>query len=83
MSDIDITLRLPEDLVEKARAKGILSNERIARFLQAEVERIEAWQALNQSMEPVRQAFRADHPDMTEDDVTEMIHDLLHTTVET
>ncbi len=78
MSDIDITLRLPEELVEKARANGILNNERIARLLQAEVERIETWRALNAAMEPARQAFRADHPGMTDDDVTDMIHDLLH-----
>jgi hypothetical protein len=78
MRKIDVTLQLPEALVEKARANGLLSNERIAMLLQSEVERIESWQALNTTLEPVRAAFRADHPDMTDEDVIDMVYDIMH-----
>jgi hypothetical protein len=77
MTDVDVTLRLPESLVEKARAQGVLRNERIARLLAAEVERVETWTRLNRTLAPAREAFRADHPDMTEDDMTAMLNDLI------
>ncbi|MBZ0277938.1 MAG: hypothetical protein K8I60_17455 [Anaerolineae bacterium] len=77
MSDVDVMLRLPETLVEKARAQGLLDNERIARLLTAEIERVEAWQRLDQSLESVRAAFRTDYPDMDEDDVANMLNDLI------
>ena len=78
MSDVDITLTLPEALVEKARAQGVLNSERIALLLEAEIERMERWNSLDQSLEAVRAAFRADHPDMTEDEVIAMINDTVH-----
>jgi|GEM_PF-4210603 len=37
MSDISITLHLPEDLVREARALGMLSDEHIAALLRAEI----------------------------------------------
>ena len=39
MSDIDVTLRLPEDLVEQAQEAGILTDQQVAQLLQAELER--------------------------------------------
>lgn len=77
MSNIDVTLHLPEDLVARAQAQGILSNERIAAFLQSELERLEAWKTLDQTLDPIREDFRADHPDMTEDDVLNMMSDIV------
>ena len=77
MSDIDVTLRLPEALVAQARAQGVLNNERIAAFLQAELERIETWKTLNQTLDPIREDFRADHPEMSEDDVLDMLSDIV------
>jgi hypothetical protein len=78
MSDIDITLSLPEELVEKARAQGVLNNQRIALLIQAEIERMEGWRRLDQTLEPVREAFRADHEGMTEDEIMAMINDTVH-----
>lgn len=77
MSHIDVTLHLPEDLVTRAKAQGVLSNERIAAFLQAELERIETWKTLDQTLDPIREDFRADHPDMTEADVLELMSDIV------
>lgn len=77
MNNIDVTLHLPEDLVTRAKAQGVLSDERIAAFLQAELERIETWKALDQTLDPIREDFRADHPDMTEADVLELMSDIV------
>lgn len=77
MSDVDVTLRLPETLVEKARAQGLLNDERIARLLTAEIERVETWHGLDQALEPTRKAFRADHPEMSEDDAAAMLSDII------
>jgi hypothetical protein len=41
MSDIDVTLRLPEDLVEQAQEAGILTYKQIAQLLHAELERLQ------------------------------------------
>ncbi len=78
MTDVDVTLRLPEKLVEKARAQGVLSDERVALLLEAEIERMEGWHSLDHSLDAVREAFRADHAGMSEDEVTAMINDVVH-----
>jgi len=36
---MDITLNLPEDLINRARAAGLLTDERIAELIQAELDR--------------------------------------------
>jgi hypothetical protein len=41
MSDIEITIKLPEDLVREARASELLTGEKIAELLQAELDRRE------------------------------------------
>jgi hypothetical protein len=63
MSDVDVTLRLPEELVEKARAQGVLNDKRIALLLEAEIERMEGWKSLDQSLEAARESFRATQAD--------------------
>lgn len=77
MSTIDVTLHLPEDLVTRAKAQGVLNSERIAAFLMSELERLETWKTLDQILDPIREDFRADHPDMTEDDVLELMSDMV------
>ena len=77
MGDIDITVRLPETLVEQAKAEGILDDARIARLIQAEIDRVNGWRALDNSLEPVRAAFRADHADLSEDDVIALVTDIV------
>jgi hypothetical protein len=39
MADVQITVRLPAELVEEADELGLLSDEMIAKLLQSEVER--------------------------------------------
>lgn len=77
MSDIDVTLRLPETLVEKARAQGLLDSDRLARLLAAEIERGEVWASLDRTLEPARAAFRADHPNMSEDEITALMNEII------
>lgn len=78
MNHVTVTVSLPSDLVERAREKGLLSDARMAQLLEAEVERIEQWRALNASLEPARTAFHAEHANMTEDEVIAMINDMVH-----
>lgn len=78
MTDLDITLRLPKGLVEKARANGMLTDDYITRLLQVELERVEAWRTLDQSFAPARAAFRADHADLDEDQVSALIDNIIH-----
>lgn len=60
MSDIDVTLCLAAHLVEQAQAKGILTNQRIAALIKAEMLPLQKWRNLDQSVEAARGAFRAD-----------------------
>lgn len=78
MSDVDITLSLPEELVEKARARGVLNSRRIASLLEAEIERMESWSELKEILKPAREAFRADHANLTEEEVVALIDDIVH-----
>jgi 2-hydroxychromene-2-carboxylate isomerase len=39
MATVDITLNLPEELVEQAKSAGVLTDERVAALLEAEIKR--------------------------------------------
>ncbi len=78
MTDVDVTLRLPEPLVEKARALGLLTPARMTRLLAAELSRMESWAALDTALQPARESFRADHADLSEDEVLAMLSDFVH-----
>ncbi|MCC7452241.1 MAG: hypothetical protein IT324_32875 [Anaerolineae bacterium] len=41
MNTVDVTLTLPEDLAERAKAAGILTSERLIAWLEKELERKE------------------------------------------
>jgi hypothetical protein len=77
MSDVDITVSLPEELVARARTEGILNDKRIALLLEAEMERIDRWRILDKELEPVRQAFRSEHSNLTEDEIMSLINDVV------
>ena len=78
MDTREITLNLPLELVERAREQGLLNSERIAALLEAEIERLNRWRSLDKSLEPVREAFRAEHANMSEDEMMAMLNELVH-----
>lgn len=78
MKEIDITLRLPEGLVDKARDYGILNVDHIARLLEAEIERLDRWQKLDSSLESACAEFKADHADLSEQEMMALIDDVVH-----
>ena len=78
MSNVDVIVSLPTELVERARSQGLLNDQRIARLLEAEIERIARWKNLDQSLEPVREAFRAEYAQMTDDEIMAMINEAVH-----
>ena len=51
---MNITLRLPEELIEQARAAGLLTDEQIAGLIQAELDRRQRRDALFADMESLR-----------------------------
>ncbi|MDX2162078.1 MAG: hypothetical protein SF162_12190 [bacterium] len=64
MSDVELTVILPEQMVEEARALGLLSNEALLRLIEAEIARLDheaemAWEASLHSM-PFAEAFHED-----------------------
>jgi hypothetical protein len=77
MSEIDITLKLPEELVSRARAQGVLNNARIARMLRAELDRVEMWDAIKKAAQPAREAFRREYTDLSEDEIISLINDIV------
>jgi hypothetical protein len=78
MSDIDITVSLPEELVARARTEGLLDDKRIALLLEAALERIDRWRTLDKQLEPLRDTFHAQYADMNEDEIMDMINDVVH-----
>lgn len=69
MTMIDITLHLPEELVNRAEAAGVLSDERIAALLEREIERQVHAERFAQTLSQLR----AVEPPLTEADVAEEI----------
>ncbi len=54
MSDVQITLVLPEELVNAAREEGLLTDERIAAWLESELDRRRALTALRRDVMKLR-----------------------------
>ena len=62
---MDITLKLPEQLVKQARAAGILTDERIASLIEAELERSRRKAALAADIERLHNL----QPPLTQEDI--------------
>jgi hypothetical protein len=66
---VDITLNLPEDLAARARAAGLLTDEQIARLLEAELEREARIQELADDM----RKLHALQPPLTQEEIDDEI----------
>jgi post-segregation antitoxin (ccd killing protein) len=54
MMNVQVTVDLPESLVEEARAAGLLNSERIAILLEQELKREAAWEQFSASAAEIR-----------------------------
>jgi len=73
MTDIDVTLTLNDALVDEAREYGLLTGERIAALLDAELKRVKAWRQFQQALEGIHAASRDHFGDLSEDEVMAMM----------
>ena len=65
MGNVDVVLSLPEELVARAKAEGLLDNARIAAWLEAELERHHRIRQLNEDI----QKMDAYEPTLTQDEI--------------
>jgi hypothetical protein len=65
MSNVDVILSLPEELVERAKSEGLLDDSRVAAWLEAELERR---QRIKQLREDV-QKLRSFEPPLTQEEI--------------
>jgi hypothetical protein len=78
MTSVNVTVELPESLVEQARAAGILSNERIAALLEMELAREAAWERLYQTAGIVRESASAEYGALSDDEVMQLVDEEIH-----
>jgi post-segregation antitoxin (ccd killing protein) len=80
MVGVLVTVELPKELEEKARAAGLLTSEKLAALIEAEVERQrqEAWERLSEAMDKVSASFRAKFGHLTDEEAQAMIDQWLH-----
>ena len=73
MSDVELVLKIPEELAKDARAIGLLTNEHIVSLLQSEVEQEKLRdEALKQMSETATQ-LRSMQPRLTLEEIQEEI----------
>lgn len=65
MDTIDVTLKLPEELVDRAKSAGLLTAEQIAELLMAELDRRERIKRLRANI----QKLHAVEPPLTQEEV--------------
>jgi F0F1-type ATP synthase membrane subunit b/b' len=72
---VTIILDLDRDIEQKARDAGLLASETITEWIKAELERKrqEAAQCVLETMNQVSASFRAEYPDLTEEEALAMI----------
>ena len=69
-STMDITLKLPEELVKRAQAAGILTDEQVAGWIEAELDRRQRREALFADLETLQNL----EPGLTPEEIeTELI----------
>ncbi len=71
MRNIDVTLSLPEDLVERAKSEGLLDDTRIVAWLEGELERRSHIKQLRRDV----QKLRSFEPSLTQDEIDTEIQD--------
>lgn len=65
MKNIDVTLSLPEDLVERTKSEGLLNDQRVADWLEKELDRQRKIKALREDL----QVLRSIEPPLTQDEL--------------
>lgn len=72
---VTIILDLDRDIEQKAREAGLLASEAITEWIKAELERKrqEAAQRVLETMNQVSANFRAEYPDLTEEEALAML----------
>lgn len=72
---VTINVRLPDELTEQARSLGLLTDEKLAEMIRAEIwrKRQAAWTELKEMLEPVQMDFRAEFGTLDEDEAQAMI----------
>lgn len=74
-----INLELPEEIEEKARAAGLLTSEKLAVLIEAELERQkqENWAALFTVMGELQGAAREELDALPDDEFTGMVNEIV------
>lgn len=54
MNNIDVTLSLPEELVERAKSEGLLDESRITAWLETELTRLSRVKTLRDDLQKLR-----------------------------
>jgi len=75
---VNLSVELPEELFEEARAAGILNNERIAALLAMELRREAAWVRLSTAAEIVRESAKSEYGDLSDDEVMQLVDEEIH-----
>ena len=65
--DVDVLLKLPEELVERAKEAGVLTDERIAAMIEAEIKREFHLRRFKETVEQLRDL----QPPMTQEEIDE------------
>lgn len=75
-----IPVELSKDVEDAARSLGLLTSEKIAQMIEAEVQRQrrEAWEHLQAMIAPVQAAFREEYGHLSDDEVQAMIDEWIH-----
>lgn len=81
---LTIQLDLPKEIEEEARALGLLTSERLAQIIESEVQRRrqEAWEQLQALVAPIQAAFRAEFPNLSDDEAQDMINQWIEETTD-
>lgn len=78
MTRVNLTLELPEDMEEQARAAGLLTSEKIFGLIEAELERQASWNRLFGMMKELQAATEEDFGHLSEDEFVDMVNDIVH-----
>lgn len=73
MAQVEVTLNLPEELVEQAKALGALNDSRVAQLLDIEVKRIQRWQAMQETLAQLQSDTREHFGELSDEEAMALV----------
>jgi len=78
VTDVTVHLTLPDELMKRAEAKGLLTDNRLQHLIEAELERADTWERFNRAAGEIREAASEMFGVLSDDEILQLVTAEIH-----